>query len=590
MLQKIKIGYFEHWFQPLYKFVDFLRNEGLQIEKVDYTQKNYLEKYDLVIIEQNGFNDFIENDEPYIQQWVKNGGIMMIMHQDYQRWAPYFLPKELGHTNLIHRYIQTINGFQCAADPSFTEDDTPYMTYLMPWVEKPGKKLFSVPEKIAPDEMLNWDIEVNTFGIIRFLENQPPSERVRTAALSCFLANPNWEILGSFMDCGVKDGALILRAKYGKGMYFLNQILFPEVLTEDAERCLNFWKKYVKNLVAYFERFKNGETEEVLEEKTNLPIKRNYKMSSHMHSLDWYGADSQPGTINAIMRYMNFDICSIAVKDNAPFDGVLDVEKYSDDKVLMLNGQEYHPFNWNDKYAARAHNVYHTLAIGIDPDAYTNEFTCSLFSDEEAYSAVEKAIDHIHSNGGAACATHPYKPQWIEHNYDAVDYEPSVPLGGTDVERFWMDGGKIAIMSSVDLYGPRRILDNPATNFIYLRGEIPCRESVVKAIKRGNTIAAVGFDEADIYIGDYLPGDEISIDEAQKNILSISAKVMRGNIRKVRVYSGAEIIYEIKDGATQKLDIEVPLKDYKLDKFIRVEIEGQNEHWISLSTPFYLKA
>jgi len=153
-----------------------------------------------------------------------------------------------------------------------------------------------------------------------------------------------------------------------------------------------------------------------------------------------------------------------------------------------------------------------------------------------------------------------------------------------------MDGGKIAIMSSVDLYGPRRILDNPATNFIYLRGEIPCRESVVKAIKRGNTIAAVGFDEADIYIGDYLPGDEISIDEAQKNILSISAKVMRGNIRKVRVYSGAEIIYEIKDGATQKLDIEVPLKDYKLDKFIRVEIEGQNEHWISLSTPFYLKA
>lgn len=586
-MQTIKMGYFEHWFRPPYTFASFLEEQGIQIEKIDYTQKDYLQKYDVVLIEQNGFNDYIENDEPYIQQWVKNGGIMLIMHQDYQRWAPYFLPKELGHTMLVNRYMQTIG--PCTPDSSFTGDKTNYMTYLMPWIEEPGKKLFSVPEKITPDEMLYWKLDVNTFGILRPWEGRSASERVRTAALSCFLADPDWEVLGSYMDCAVRKGALILRAKYGKGMYFLNQILFPEIISEDAERCMNFWKKYIKNLLAYFERFKNGESEEMPEEKKSLPIKRNYKLSAHMHSLDWYGADSHPGTINAMMRYMNFDICSIAVKDNAPFGGRLDVDKYSDDKVLVLHGQEYHPFNWNDKYADRGHNTYHTLAIGVDPDAYTAEFTRSLFSDAEAYEAVEKALNHIHAHGGAACATHPYGPHWVEHDYDAVDYEPLEPMSGTDIEKFWLDGGKIAMMASVDLFGSRRMLDNPSTNFIYLKGKQPCRDTVVEAIKNRHTIAAVGFDEADIYIGEYLPGDEIPYEEAQKGTLSISAKVMRDNVRKVRVYSGSEIIYESDDGNTQSISLELPLKDYKLDKYIRVEVEGLNKHWICVSTPFYLK-
>ncbi len=587
MTQKIKIGYFAHWFQPPYKFVDFLKEQGIEVEKIDYSQKAYLEKYDVALIEQNGFNDYIENDELYIQDWVKRGGILMFMHQDYQRWAPYFLPAEVGYTQLIHRYVKTINA--CSADPSYTNDRSHYMAYMMPWIEKPGKKLFSEPELITPDEMIDWKIDVDTFGIIRFLPEQPPSTEVRTAAQSCFLANPAWEILGSFMDPAVKEGALILRAKYGKGMYFLNQILFPEVLNDKAERCLSFWKKYSKNLVAYFQRFKNGESEEMPETVKEIPIKKNYKMSTHMHSLDWYGCDSQPGTINALMRYMNFDICSIAVKDNAPYDGKLDTAKYSDDKVLFLDGQEYHPFNWNDKYAELSHNTYHTLAIGIDKDAYTAEFTCSRFSDEEIDEALKKAIDYIHEHGGAACATHPNVDYWHNYNYDAVDKEPMQPLSGSDIEAYWLSGRKIAVMNSVDLFGMRRIFDNPATNFIYLKGEKPCRDSVVKAIKDGHTMAAAGFDEADVTIGDYVPGDEISMEEAKNGILWVTAKVMRENIRKVRVYSGAELIYEINDGNTPEIDIKLPLKDYKLDKFIRVEIEGQNEHWICNSTPIYIK-
>ena len=40
-----------------------------------------------------------------------------------------------------------------------------------------------------------------------------------------------------------------------------------------------------------------------------------------------------------MMRYLNFDICALAVKDVGPYSGKLDPAKYSDDKVLFLDGQ-----------------------------------------------------------------------------------------------------------------------------------------------------------------------------------------------------------------------------------------------------------
>ena len=81
----MRIGYFAHWHRPHWSFNDFIAAEGYDIEKIDYSQKNYLEKYDVAIIEQNGFNDYIENDEIYIREWVSRGGIVLFMHQDYER-------------------------------------------------------------------------------------------------------------------------------------------------------------------------------------------------------------------------------------------------------------------------------------------------------------------------------------------------------------------------------------------------------------------------------------------------------------------------------------------------------------------------
>ena len=246
----MRFGYFKHWHQPEFPCQEFMKEQGFDVKQIDYSQPKYLEDFDVAIVEQNGFNDYIENDEEYIAGWVKRGGILLFMHQDYQRWAPYFLPNEVGYTQLIHRHIPTIGD-------ATKNGDEPYYIYMMPWIEKEGKGLFNVPEKITPDEMIGWRVCSNTFRIIR--QYTTPAEMLRTAAQSCYLANPNWDILGSYMDPGVRDGALILRAKYGKGMFFLNQLLFPEQRPADDDRCLAFWKKYLKNIEAYFERFKKGE-------------------------------------------------------------------------------------------------------------------------------------------------------------------------------------------------------------------------------------------------------------------------------------------------------------------------------------------
>ena len=132
------------------------------------------------------------------------------------------------------------------------------------------------------------------------------------------------------------------------------------------------------------------------------------------------------------------------------------------------------------------------------------------------------------------------------------------------------------------------MLDNPAVNFVYLSGEETTRESIVKAIKAGHTIAAAGFDEADITIGEYLPGDEIPLSEATNSTLNIYAKIVRENIKSLRVYSRDTLIYTLENIDSHEIRREIPLSNFELSDFLRVEIEGPNMYWICNTTPFYL--
>jgi hypothetical protein len=436
--------------------------------------------------------------------------------------------------------------------------------------------------------MIDWRLKVNTFYQGK-PKDEDSTEDIRSSAVSCYLLNDKWDVIGSYMDPAVKDGALIAKCNYGKGMFFVNQLLFPEIYTEKAERCLAFWKKYLKNLLAYFNRFRNQESEEMPPKVKELPIKRNYKMATHVHSLDWYGCDSAPGTINAMMRLKKCDICSITIKYTAPYGGKLDIDKYTDDKVLMLQGQEFHPFNWNDKYDSLSHNTYHMLTIGVDNDGFTTKFTRSLFNDDEVNDYLKEAVKFVHDHNGVICSAHAYGYYFDrEVGYDAMDEESMTTLVGTNVERYWLEGGKCALMSTIDLFGFRRFINNPAFSFIYLDGKTPNRDNICEAIRKRHTIASTFFEEADITLGDYLPGDEVTLEELKTLPLNVKATIERGNIKEIRVYSADKLIYS-KALDDKSIDLTLTLKDYELSKFVRVELTGENKYYVCNTTPFFIK-
>ena len=91
-------------------------------------------------------------------------------------------------------------------------------------------------------------------------------------------------------------------------------------------------------------------------------------------------------------------------------------------------------------------------------------------------------------------------------------------------------------------------------------------------------------------IGDFVPGDELTVDEAKKNILTVTAKASRGPVKEIRVYSGTKVIAKVKEGGEDgSIEVSIPLNDKQLTNYIRVEIVGDTCHRICCTTPFYLK-
>ena len=324
-------------------------------------------------------------------------------------------------------------------------------------------------------------------------------------------------------------------------------------------------------------------------------MKKNYKLAIHMHSLDWYGADSQPGTINATMRYMGYDICSLAVKDNAPYAGKLDTAKYSDDRVLFLDGQEYHPFNWQDKYHDLGHNTYHMLAMGVR--SCYNRFTRSLFDDADVDEYVRTALEHIRKEGGAACATHPDDEYWRKYDFDAVDiYDWDFARRGPDkiedrpfsenpVQKAWMEGCRITLMASVDMWGVTRLRRNPVCNFICYNGDIT-RENLVKAVKAGHVMAAFGVETASVALGEYIPGDEVPASVLAEGIKC--AFTAPEELTELRLWAGDKIVMsETLPEGTTALERTIEIAQYKDAPYFHLELRGKNAHLIS--NPFFVK-
>ncbi|MBU0713724.1 MAG: hypothetical protein KJ964_00010 [Verrucomicrobia bacterium] len=566
----LRFGTWPHWFQGKSKITDRLREKfGCNVKTIDFKRRGYLDDIDVLVLEQNGLDDYFENNADYLHHFIANGGICWIMHQDYERWHTDFLPDEAGRPCLVKRYFNTIS--------------PRHKSYLLPLVEPAGVGLFGTPNAIDSSEFVYWSVPGNSFGTCAPNEG---GDFIRSTATSCIVNYQPWQVLGSYRDGCVDDGALVARLRYVKGMFFWNQLLFPELRHTEDDRCLAFWDRYIINALNYFADLRTGKETVAPPKPKKLPKKNNYRMIVHLHSLDWYGADAAPAAIAAAMKFHNFDIGVFSVKDTRPLHDFADIEPCCDDRVLLLPGQEFHPFNW--QAGSKGHNDFHILALGTT--RYTTDFTQSLFDRTEIDHYIRRAIAFIRENGGACAATHPTEDFWLDYDLDAVDVafrgyiKPPQPenfrLAGSALDRHLGSGKRIAMLTSVDMWGLQRLRENPLFSFIYLDGE-PSRETVVAAIKARHLMPAWNIDRADVRMGKFRPGDAVPALSPIK--LSVNSPTP---LRELRVCDKNGLFYsEALDGQNELLR-ELSSELCGAQGFIRLEIEAAAG--ALLPNPFYL--
>lgn len=567
----LSIGTWPHWHQPAYKLAMRMRELGMPVRDIDHTRPDYLADLDVMIIEQNGFNDYVEVYQEGVQEFVRSGGICWILHQDHERWTPNWLPDELADAILVPRY------YKIAKER---------WEYLLPEIRPLGRFLFRTPCRIDPEEMVYWEVRAN--GIHTYVKQDP--ELVRSAALSSIIHTRGWTILGGYRDSVIADGALIMEARYGKGLFFWTQLLFPEVKPPENDRPLAFWDKFSRNVLARFETFKqSGFCPEVktsfVKDCAALPPKINYRMITHIHSLDWWGAGASPNTLKAAMRYLNMDIAIMSVNGAFSFGRpVLDnLDQYQGDGVLLIPGEEFHPFNWEP--GSKVCNRLHILSMGTDK--YTRKFRGGLFNEEEIDRYVKEALAVIKRNGGVACATHVTDDYWTRYDFEAVDLGERMlrGLAGTELEEAWIAGKKVVCTTCVDMWGIQRLREYPVFHFIYVDG-VPTKESVLAAIRRGRLMPALRMEEAHVALGSCLPGDTLGIAETRFLQLAVSVR-SQTPMDVVKIFSGKRVVFqeEIR-GTVYKKNIEAPVSGLK--SFIRLEIIGAD--CMLITNPFYLRS
>ena len=311
-----------------------------------------------------------------------------------------------------------------------------------------------------------------------------------------------------------------------------------------------------------------------------------------MHTLDWYAADNTLADINAAMRYLKFDAAVLGFKDALSYHDAPHYEKYSDDKVTLLPGMEYHPFNFQNPISQ---NAYHMLAMGVR--SCYNRFTRSLFDDGDVDEYVRTALEHIKKEGGASCATHPDDEYWRKYDFDAVDiYDwdfarrgperiENRPFSENPVQKAWMEGSHITLMASVDMWGIARLRRNPVCNFICYDGDIT-RENLVKAVKAGHVMPGFGVETASVALGEYLPGDTVPAEALAQGIKC--AFTAPEELTELRLWAGNKIaMSETFPAGTTALERTIEIAQYKDAPYFHLELRGKNAHLIS--NPFFVK-
>ncbi len=169
-----------------------------------------------------------------IQEFVNGGGICWILSQDHETWTCQWLPERLRRAKLTHQY-----GLRCVGNKA------PH--YLCPWLVERHHAVFNHPNHLDESDFSFWALTVDNVPCF-------------TTAFSALTQAPGWDVLGRYADPSCADGAIILQAPDGEGLYFWTQIFSPQIVwNQPNKRPRQTWEKFLENVLTYFVSLRRGE-------------------------------------------------------------------------------------------------------------------------------------------------------------------------------------------------------------------------------------------------------------------------------------------------------------------------------------------
>ena len=214
-----------------------MRIPSKNIIRINNFSKDSWRKSDVIVLAQGALSQkFLSEEGQKIKNFVKDGGICWIMHQN-QCERNSCLPQHLGNVNLENRYSPT--------------DLAPAVKgYICPWILQRDHPIWHKPHYIDESSFVFWEVDIK-------------GKRYRTSATHIITPQHRWNIIAAFTDNKIRlrdKAAVIMEAKYGKGLYFWTQVFSPQVVwNKEKSFEKRAWGLFLENILTYFADYKKGE-------------------------------------------------------------------------------------------------------------------------------------------------------------------------------------------------------------------------------------------------------------------------------------------------------------------------------------------
>lgn len=218
-------------------------NHIIVLNKGKPTDKINLYPLDVLIVSQDivSHSKILQLNAHAIHDYVKEGGILWIMHQPAFNWETTWPPlSPFANVHLVDKYV----------DREYTSE-IGYKEYVGPWITQKTHPLWNKPNYLDEGNFVFWDVNVD-------------GKSYQTAATSIVVVEKGWHIIARFSDDKIFDkGALVLETKNGKGLYFWTQIFSPHAVWH--KKCFEkmSWQLFLENILTYFKDFKENRILEV---------------------------------------------------------------------------------------------------------------------------------------------------------------------------------------------------------------------------------------------------------------------------------------------------------------------------------------